>query len=110
MPHVSDASPAVSYLGRMRAAVCEFQHGILLPWIEVRRLDHHGLHNTAIARFHLQQIGLSQLVLLQRIDPILFNNPRLLPVSIIEPRWRWCVYVAPIIDEDHRRGTESQAV
>src|SRR5712691_12287451 len=108
MPHVSDATPAVSYLGRMRAAVCEFQHGILLPWIEVRRLDHHGLHNKAIARLHLQQIGLSQLILLQRIDPILFNDPRLLPVSIIEPRLRWCVDVAPIIDEETMRGTEIQ--
>ena len=110
MPHVSDATPTVSYLGRMRPAICEFHHWILLLRIEIRRLDHHGFHNKAIARFHLQQFGPSQLVLLQRIDPVLFNDPCLLPVSIIEPRLGRCVDVAPIIDEEIMRGTEIQAV
>src|SRR6185369_12363157 len=99
MEHVRLRTPAVSDLRRVWSTVSETHHRILLPRVEVRRLDHHRFHRKAVARLDLQQLRRSELVLLQGVDFVLDDHAHEFSRRVVQANLRGRVDVTPNVDE-----------
>ena len=64
------------------------EHRILLRRVEIRRLDQHRLEREAVLRLHLHELGLRELVVLQRRDLVRVDDAELSAVRLVQPRLR----------------------
>ena len=93
--HALGAAPCIPHLLRVRARVGELIDRIAARRIEVRRLDQHRFHDEPVARRHLHEFRLRELVLPERGDLVLVDRPHLCAIVAVQTHLRWRVHVAP---------------